>query len=224
MMCSRSAPGLPIRASTRHYHPKRLLYATSSEHHWHGGDWGRVHQLLRGLAPEQLRDSLAALLTGPAREREAEALPIVEWIEQEGRTHGFRVPSAQERARATGQAAYLQQLMGHGVPAFTDRDLFDWTGSHFDPDAVVARVLDALREGRHRRARTFLDPPAILAGYYALRDTVASHPAIQQHPVPLDLLAAFQGVTSAAARAARQERRAEEGGRAQRPRQWARRR
>ena len=155
---------------------------------------------MASLVPAHLKDGFAALLTGPRREREHEALPVIEWMEEEGRQLGFRVPSAAERARATGQEAYLAQLRQVEGAGFSDRDLFDWTGNHFDPDAVVIRILGAISTGAHTRAHTYLDPPAVLAGYFALRDRVARDgTAVQRQPVPIDLLHAFQHATDAAA-------------------------
>ena len=125
-------------------------------------------------------------------------------MEEEGRQLGFRVPSAAERARATGQEAYLVQLRHVDGAGFSDRDLFDWTGNHFDPDAVVIRILNAIRVGADTRPHTYLDPPAVLAGYYALRDRVARDgTAVQRQPVPIDLLHAFHHATDAAATAVR---------------------
>ncbi len=194
MMRSRSPPGPQIQASTHHYHPRCLLFDETSPHHWQGGDWRRVENLIRRLLPDLLRDSFAALLTGPTRAREAEALPVVEWIEQEGRKHGFRVPSALERARAMGQGAYLTLLTQQSGVSFSDRDLFDWTGSHFDPDAIATCIVEALANGAHQQPHEFLAPAALLHGYRAVLAQLPPHPMLQAHPVPQDLLAAFQAI------------------------------
>ena len=192
MMRSRSPPGPQIQASTRNYHPRCLLYDDTSAHHWQGGDWKRVETLIRRLLPDLLRDSFTALLTGPTRPREVEALPVVEWMEQEGRKHGFRVPSAHERARAMGQHTYLTLLMQQDGASFSDRDLFDWTGSHFDPDAIATCIVEALANGTHQQPHEFLAPAALLEGYRAVLAQLQPHPMLQAHPVPQDLLAAFQ--------------------------------
>ncbi len=192
MMRSRSPPGPQIQASTHNYHPKCLLYDETSPHHWQGGDWRRVENLIRRLLPNLLRDSFAALLTGPTRAREAEALPVVQWIEQEGRNHGFRVPSAHERARAMGQGTYLTLLTQQNDASFGERDLFDWTGSHFDPDAVATCLVESLDKGVQQQPHEFLAPAALLEGYQTVLHQLPPHAMLQAHPVPQDLLAAFQ--------------------------------
>ena len=200
MLCSRTPPGPDIRASTRHYHPKHLLYRHDSRHVWHGGDWTRVHRYMASLVPGHLKEAFAALLTGPRREKEQEALPAVDWIEEEGRQHGFRIPTAAERAKATGQEDYLGRLRQSEGAGFTDRDLFDWTGNHFDPDALALRIRVALAAGAGARPHTYHDPPTVLAGYVALRNHVASDGTqVQRQPVPMDLFYAFQHATDAAA-------------------------
>ena len=195
MMQSRSPPGSAIQASTSHYHPRRLLYQDASPHHWQGGNWQRVEKRIRQLLPALLRDSYAALLTGPKRAQEAEALPAAQWIEREGRAHGFRVPSARERARAMGQESYLARLLQQPGSPFGERDLFDWTGSHFDPDAVATCLMESLGSDAYQQPHEFLTTTALLGGYYAVRQQLPAHPLLQDHPVPSDLLAAFQAAT-----------------------------
>ncbi len=157
---------------------------------------------MASLLPQHLKDSFAALLTGPRREREQEALAVVDWMEEDGRQLGFRVPSAHERARATGQGDYLTRLRNTAGAGFTDRDLFDWTGNHFDPDALVLRIGTAFAAGTVNRPHTYLDPPAVLRGYDALKRRVAAdNTPVQRQPVPIDLLAAFSHASDAAAAA-----------------------
>ena len=74
----------------------------------------RVHKYMASLVPAHLKDAFAALLTGPRWEKEQDALPAVEWIEEEGRRLGFRIPMASERAKATGQGEYLGLLKRGG--------------------------------------------------------------------------------------------------------------
>ncbi len=164
MLCSRTPAGPTIRASTRHYHPKHLLYRHASPHEWHGGDWTRVHKYMASLLPSHLKSAFAALLTGPTRDKEQEALAAVEWMEEEGRQLGFRIPTAAERARAIGQADYMGLLRGSEGAGFTDRDLFDWTGNHFDPDALALRIGTAIASGAAAQPHTYLDPPTVLGG------------------------------------------------------------
>jgi hypothetical protein len=116
---------------------------------------------------------------------------------------GFRIPSATERARAIGQERYLTLLRDSDGSGFTDRDLFDWTGNHFDPDALALRLGSAFAAGLAQRSHTYLDPPAILAGYDQLKRLVAvGEVRVQRQPVPIDLLQAFLHATDAAATAA----------------------
>jgi hypothetical protein len=195
MMQSRSPPGPNIQASTSHYHPRRLLYHDASPHHWQGGTWRRVEGRIRQLLPSLLRGSFAALLTGPNRTQEAEALPAARWIEREGRAHGFRVPSAQERARAMGQGSYLMRLLQQPGSPFGDRDLFDWTGSHFDPDAVATCLVESLASDAHQQPHEFLTTAALFDGYRAVLQQLPAHSLLQDYPVPPDLLAAFRAAT-----------------------------
>ena len=201
MLRSRTPPGVAIRASTHQYHPRHLVYSTTSSHDWHGGTLARVQHHLGGLIPAELRDSYQLLLRGAPRDRESETLPIVGWMQQHGTALGFRTPTAQERARATGHSVYLNDLLRIGQGSFTERDLYDWTGNHFDPDAVVIRILGPLRAAAGRPpAHTFLSPPALLAGYYALRDRIAGEGfQVREHPVPSDLVNAFYYATDDAA-------------------------
>ena len=204
MLRSRTPPGPDIRASTHQYHPKHLIYSTTSTHDWHGGTLARVQRHLGTLIPDDLRDGYQLLLRGAPRDRENDILPVVGWMQQHGAAMGFRTPTAQERARATGHSVYLNDLLHVGQGSFTERDLYDWTGNHFDPDAIVIRVLGPLRALAGRSlAHTFLSPPALLAGYYALRDVVAREGLqVREHPVPTDLIGAFSYATDAAALAA----------------------
>ena len=204
MMQSRSPPGPQVQASTHNYHPKCLLYSDASPHHWQGGDWKRVEHRIRHLLPDLLRDSFTALLTGPSRAREAEALPAAQWIEREGRTHGFRVPSAQERARAIGQHSYLTRLLQQHGASSCERDLYDWTGSHFDPDAVATCLIESLANDAWQQPHEFLPPAALFGGYRDVLLQLQPQPHLQEFPVPQDLLAAFQataGTPSPAAQA-----------------------
>jgi hypothetical protein len=97
---------------------------------------------------------------------------------------------------------YLSLLRDSEGAGFTDRDLFDWTGNHFDPDALVLRIGTALAAGAIYQRHTYLDPPAILGGYDVLKRRVAAdQTAVQRQPVPIDLLSAFRHASDAAAAA-----------------------
>ena len=125
-------------------------------------------------------------------------------MQQHGAALGFRIPTAQERARAIGQSVYLNDLLRVGGGAFTERDLFDWTGNHFDPDALAIRIIGPPRSSFDcLPVPSYLPPPSLLAGYYSLRDRVASEGhQVREHPVPSDLVNAFYYATDEAAAAA----------------------
>ena len=204
MLRSRTPPGTEIRASTHQYHPKHLVYDTSSAHDWHGGTLKRVQRHLGSLIPHDLQGGYQLLLGGAPRDRESDILPVVRWMQQHGVANGFRPPTALERARATGHSTYLSDLLRVGRGSFSERDLYDWTGNHFDPDAIVIRILEPLRALTGSfLGHDFLPPPALLAGYYTLRDATAREGLqVREHPVPTDLLCAFSYATDTAARTA----------------------
>ena len=85
------------------------------------------------------------LLVSTGRERESQAneqLVAVwgRWLMAEGRGHGLRVPTAEERARAVGMDGYLT---GRGL---TGRPLYDAVGMHFDPRCLRHRIAHFLRD------------------------------------------------------------------------------
>eukprot|EP00974_Lingulodinium_polyedra_P107719 10426450-Lingulodinium_polyedra.AAC.1 len=59
-------------------------------------------------------------------------------IAQNGVQHGFRPPTQDERARATGAAAYLRAL------GLSPRDFYDAIGNHFDRHVVAVRLMRQL--------------------------------------------------------------------------------
>ena len=110
MMCSRGQPP-HIRASTYQYSPKLLLYQQGTQ--WHDGNYDSLTRRLAELMPPHLHQAFRILAYGTreaVRTHEPFLSPVVQWIEDHGRGHGFRIPHALERARATGRAAYLEQL------------------------------------------------------------------------------------------------------------------
>ena len=126
-----------MRAPTHQYHPQHLLdYQDSS---WHAGSLGDVISRFRRTLPPNLSDGFRILWQG-ARVDEDRAIEVVRWIEANGRCEGFRVPSAQERARATGQGGYLTSL------GLTTRQLYDAVGNHFDPEPVAIRMADLVHD------------------------------------------------------------------------------
>ena len=61
-------------------------------------------------------------------------MPVMDWIHNEGPGHGYRVPSPEERARATGRAQYFAAL------GLNEVQLYSAVGNHFDPDALRTRI------------------------------------------------------------------------------------
>ena len=157
-----------FRASTYQYHPNHLLFSDDPGCGWRVGDLESVKTRVRNLLPAHLHEGFRALCAGQ-RDDEHDAIPVARWIEAHGRRHGFRVPHAIERARATGQGAYLQQLQ------LEPRQLYDAVGNHFDPDALAIRMAlvieDVLVRG-DTQPHTFLDPSALATIYQRLADHV----------------------------------------------------
>ena len=167
MMRARGRPP-ELRAPTYQYHPKHLLFANDNDSGWHAGDLESVKTRVRQLLPPHLHDGFRTLCSGQ-RDDEYAAIQVARWIEANGRRYGFRIPHAVERARATGQGAYLQQLQ------LGPRQLYDAVGNHFDPDALAIRMALAVEDVLVRGdtpAHVFLDPHALLTIYQRLAATV----------------------------------------------------
>ena len=119
------------------------------------------------------------------REAEREAIPVLDWIDDHGREHGFRIPTPRERARSTGRMDYFDELR------LSDVQLFDAVGNHFDADALrccvtgpLADQLSRLPRGTHR-----VRPPADLAVVYRRLAVGVRAQGMQvaPGPFPLDL-------------------------------------
>ena len=188
MMQSRGE-GDEIRASTFQYHPAHLVYRVGSE--WHGGDLYSVHRRMVQAAPEDVRPGLRVLWRGEARQSEDVALVAVRWIERCGDALGFRAPRATERARATGRGDYLVAL---GLP---ERGLYDLVGDHFDPDALLVRILGPIRawaRGEAAAAPDPLEPRELMRIYARVRnEVVRSGCQAAAGPFPDDLRGPLMG-------------------------------
>ena len=92
----------------------------------------------------------------------------------QGREHGLRTPTPEERARASGLGTYLDQL------GLAGRELFDAIGTHFDPRCLqqrVALLLRAWSNGLHVPRPAYPDPNALKALFDRLHAQVrAGHP------------------------------------------------
>ena len=130
MMRSRCADR--TRASTVQYKPRALLYRRPR--HEHDDQWAQMpidHIILKILRrmPPHISDLYRRLIYARAIsiELEREVEPALAWIDEHGREAGFRVPTAQERARATGRDAYLNALYPDD-----EVQLYNVVGNHFD--------------------------------------------------------------------------------------------
>ena len=149
---------------------------------------------IRGHLDDDQKTGLGVVLGGAVRQREDEALACVRWVDTEGPRVGVRVATVEERVRSTGREGYLLAL---GLPA---RRLFDVVGNHFDPDAVIMRMMGALREwaeGARYRCEV-PSPAALLRNYEGISRWVVQQQALPggwvgprhvpvAHPFPEDL-------------------------------------
>ena len=185
MMRSRGQ-GIDMRASTYQYHPRHLLYSVDS--HWHTGTLMEMYRRMAALAPSEVWHGLGVIWRGESRQDENSAIMAARSIEHEGAGLGFRPPNCVERARATGRGAYL------GALGLTARQLYDLVGDHFDPDALVIRVLSPLRNwlagGALPEAPPPLSPGELLRVYARVRARVLREGCpTESGPFPDDLRA-----------------------------------
>ena len=160
--------GEEIRAPECQHHPRFLLYHVGAE--WHSGTLDSVHHRMAAAAPPDVCPGLRAIWSGGARQHEASAVAAARWIGRDGTALGFRTPNAEERARATGRAAYVAAL------GLTARQLYDLVGDHSDPDALLVRIAGPLRawllHGDRPAPPAPLAPDAVLRAYAQLRRQV----------------------------------------------------
>ena len=116
------------------------------------------------------------------------------WVDDVGPRVGVRVATVAERVRSTGREGYLLAL------GLSPRQLFNVVGNHFDPDAVIMRMMGALREwadGARYRCEV-PSPAALLESYEGIRRWVVQQQAQTggwvgagqtpvAHPFPEDL-------------------------------------
>ena len=112
--------------------------------------------------------------------------PVMDWIHNEGPRRGYRVPTPNERARATGRAHYFAAL------GLNEVQLYNAVGNHFDPDALRARIRGPLsRIGRNAQTLRHQYPtPADLSVIYqeVAREVAGQHIPTAPAPFPLDLV------------------------------------
>ena len=140
------APSDPVLPCLWQTHLRCLLYDTGSPHRWllrSLTDAKNCAQQLLETAEANLRfpgcvEGLGLVMQGRERESlatERKARAWAAWLAQEGCTHGLRLPTPEERARASGLGAYFDSLSLGG------RDLYDAVGGHQDPRNLQQRVL-----------------------------------------------------------------------------------
>lgn len=167
MMCSRDS--VNPRASTIQYHAQSLIYRyaeSSNEFDWHARPEQHVRNEIIRTMPSEVRVLYRMFLRGHLSYADERRMGLVmDWILQESPRLGYRVPSPDERARATGRAQYFRELGLNGV------QLYNAVGNHFDPDALRATI-------RGPSARTTRGDP----------------PPRHQYPTPADLSVMYQVV------------------------------
>ena len=188
MMCSRD--NVNPRASTIQYHAQSLIFryaADSSEFDWHGRPEQHVRNEIIRTMPSDIRTLYRVLLRGQISYADERTMgPVMGWIHHEGPRLGYRVPSADERARATGRAQYF------GALGLNDVQMYNAVGNHFDPDALRARIRGPLagiaRRGASRR-HEYPTPADLSVMYHAVaREVASSGIPTAPSPFPPDLV------------------------------------
>ena len=182
MMCSRS--NFAPRASTIQYHAHALLYRYATGDHdfdWHGRPEQHVRNEIIRSMPSDIGDLYRVLLRGTMTyDVERRMGPVMDWIHNEGPRRGYRVPTPNERARATGRAHYFAAL------GLNEVQLYNAVGNHFDPDALRARIRGPLsRIGREEPTprHQYPTPADISVIYQEVAREVARH-RIPTAPAP----------------------------------------
>lgn len=197
----RSRDSHQVRASTRQYHHRSLVYRLApiepEGFDWHGWPSDVIRRHILHLMPEELRPLYTSLITGRYGRRrngtyhersEGDLLPVTRWIDDHGPALGFRIPDARERARSTGRLDYLDEL------DLTPVQLYDAVGNHFDPDALSHRLVPLLRRhlaDTNRRPHRYLPPTDLAAVYQELATEVERDHDVQASPFPVDLAPAL---------------------------------
>ena len=182
MMCSRN--NTTPRASTNQYHAQSLIfrYAESSDDFdWHGRPETHVRNHIINTMPAEIRHLYRILLQGQMTFNDERSMsPVIDWIHQEGPRLGYRIPTTEERVRATGRAQYLHAL------GLSDVQLYNAVGNHFDPDALRARMRGPIsREARSGNEHRHQYPtPADLAVMYQIVANSVADAGIPVAPTP----------------------------------------
>ncbi len=126
-----------IRASTWHYHPKRLLYRKGSL--WPHVPQQNLERLVSERAPEELRAGWRFILTHGRQGSEADAERLTAWLASHEAELGFRTPSVDERSAALGLSELDAQLN------LTEEERYNAQGNAMDPTAMQIRLAPLLR-------------------------------------------------------------------------------
>ena len=167
------APSDPVLPCLWQTHLRCLLYDTGSPHRWllrPLPDAKKCAQQLLEAAEANLRfpgcvEGLGLVMQGRERESLATERKVrawATWLVQEGRAHGLRLPTSDERARAVGLGAYFASLSLGG------RDLYDAIGGHQDPRNLQQRVLPGVLAWLRGEGPSG-PPPSALCPYPTLR-------------------------------------------------------
>ena len=163
------------------YHPHYLVYEDGTS--WHNDNMYVITSRIRNLLPLALRPAFRLLCRGFPREKEGEVLPVVRWIEANGKRCGFRIPNVHERMAATGQFDYLNSL---ALPA---RGLYDMTGNHFDPDALILRIITLMWDWA--RGVELPEPPVPLHPPFLHRNLDAVASMVRAHGLEPEVAGPF---------------------------------
>ena len=170
-----------VLRSLYQYRPQHLLYDTTM-HPTKSPEWDKI-------LPEHLRPLHQVLSDTPCNKNrsqwEAKVRPLCIWIEANGRQHGFRPPSGDERLAA-------MQLQDYASLCSTEKAKVDLTGNTFHPQAICARLEgDGKTSLAHiltgppdlYTAPDFLNPEALLEAYSRLRAVVCEDLDLAPHCV-----------------------------------------
>ena len=137
--------------------------------------------------PSDVRTLYRILLRGQiAYADERKMGSVMDWIHHEGPRLGYRVPSPDERARATGRAQYF------GALGLNDVQLYNAVGNNFDPDALRARIrgpLAGITRGGTLLRHQCPTPADLSVTYHAVaREVASSGIPTAPSPFPPDLV------------------------------------
>ena len=197
-----------VLSSTYQCHPGCTLIDYQHDSCWDLLTMTQIYNRVRGLLITHDAESsfpgaasgLEAVLAFKERidGNEPQARQFMRWLAVHGAPLGIRMPSALERARATG---HLEHVLAHNL---APRELFDAVGCHFDPRSFHRRCRPLLRAWAHGEplpAHRFPCPTTLIAIHADLRREVRRlHPRLvipdgfQNGPAPTQIASHLQGL------------------------------